>query len=96
MRRNSKTPCFLLISPYTLLPRRQAYHNGKVCDAYFDDCDGAAIRSTFNLKYSTYLKKLKIPHTMLITVGAKHSAKEIYEKDGIDLMKFHQKNFEKE
>lgn len=49
----------------------------------------------FNLKYSAYLKELKIHHSMLITEGAKHSSKEVYEKDGLKLMKFHQRNFSK-
>ncbi|MDA7880775.1 alpha/beta hydrolase-fold protein [Akkermansiaceae bacterium] len=47
----------------------------------------------FNLKFSTYLKELKIPHSMLITEGAKHSASEIYQNRGDELMKFHQQNF---
>mgnify|MGYP006081471969 CR=1 FL=1 len=47
----------------------------------------------FNLKFSDYLKELKLPHLMLITEGAPHSAKAIYEKRGPELMKFHQGNF---
>jgi len=47
----------------------------------------------FNLKFSEYLSELKIPHSKLIAEGAKHSAFEIYQKRGSELMKFHQKNF---
>jgi len=47
----------------------------------------------FNLKFSKFLQKLKIPHSKLIIEGAKHSASQIYEMRGLDLMKFHQKNF---
>ena len=47
----------------------------------------------FNLKFSKYLNELKVPHSMLITEGAPHSAKIIYEKRGGELMEFHQKNF---
>lgn len=46
-----------------------------------------------NLQYSDYLKSLKIPHEKLIVEGVDHSATRIYEKRGLDLMKFHQQSF---
>lgn len=47
----------------------------------------------FNLKFGKFLQELEIPHSKLIIEGAKHSASQIYEMRGLDLMKFHQKNF---
>ncbi len=49
----------------------------------------------YNLKFSKNLKKLGIPHSLLEVEGAKHSAHEIYEKKGLELMQFHQKAFAK-
>ena len=47
----------------------------------------------YNLKFMKYLEGLKIPYEKLIVPEAPHSAKIIYEKQGSDLMKFHDKNF---
>lgn len=47
-----------------------------------------------NLAYMEYLESLKIPFERLIVPDAPHSAKIIYEKNGLDLMKFHARNFE--
>ena len=47
----------------------------------------------FNLKFSKYLDGLKIPHDKLVVEGVAHSAKGIYEKRGLELMKFHADNF---
>lgn len=48
-----------------------------------------------NLEYAKFLKSLKIPFEMLIVEDAPHSAKIIYDKRGLEVMKFHQKNFER-
>ena len=47
-----------------------------------------------NLEYMTYLDSLKIPYEKLIVKDAPHSAKIIYEKNGLDLMTFHARNFQ--
>ncbi|MHC4878923.1 MAG: alpha/beta hydrolase [Planctomycetota bacterium] len=47
-----------------------------------------------NLEYMAFLDSLKIPYQKLIVEDAPHSAKVIYEKNGLDLMRFHAKNFE--
>ncbi|MCF6313800.1 MAG: esterase family protein [Verrucomicrobiales bacterium] len=47
----------------------------------------------FNLKFSKYLGELKVPHEKLIIEGVDHSAVRNYEKRGLELMQFHQKNF---
>ncbi len=49
----------------------------------------------YNLKYSEYLKSLGIAHKKLVAPGIAHSAKGIYELKGMELMKFHEKNFGK-
>lgn len=49
----------------------------------------------YNLKFSDYLDELKLKHEMLVVPEAPHSAKIIYEKNGNELMQFHQKNFAK-
>ena len=49
----------------------------------------------YNLKYLKYLDSLGIPSERLIVQDAPHSAKIIYEKDGLSLMKFHNINFGK-
>ena len=49
----------------------------------------------YNLKYLKYLDSLGIPSERLIVAEAPHSAKIIYEKKGLELMKFHERNFEK-
>ncbi len=46
-----------------------------------------------NLKFSAYLDELKVPHQMLVVEGVDHSAQRIYEKRGLELMRFHQRNF---
>jgi endo-1,4-beta-xylanase len=40
-----------------------------------------------------YLDKLGIPYEKLIVPDAPHSAKIIYEKKGLELMQFHDRNF---
>jgi endo-1,4-beta-xylanase len=47
----------------------------------------------YNLKYSAYLRKLGLDHQLLVVPDAPHSARIIYEKQGVELMKFHQRNF---
>ena len=47
----------------------------------------------FNLLYSDFLTSLGIPHEKLIIEGVEHSAQKSYEKNGMDVMKFHQKFF---
>jgi endo-1,4-beta-xylanase len=47
----------------------------------------------YNLKYMKYLDKLGISYEKLIVPEAPHSAKIIYEKKGLDLMQFHDRNF---
>ncbi len=46
-----------------------------------------------NLQYMEYLNSLKIPFEKLIVKDAPHSARIIYQKNGLDLMRFHAKNF---
>ncbi len=48
-----------------------------------------------NLEYSKYLDSLGLRHRKLVVEGAPHSAKIIYENKGIELMRFHQKNFQR-
>ncbi|MBI1310680.1 1,4-beta-xylanase [bacterium] len=48
-----------------------------------------------NLEYMAFLDSLKIPYQKLIVEGAPHSAKIIYEKKGLELMRFHARNFER-
>lgn len=47
----------------------------------------------FNLKFSDYLSELKVPHEKLIVEGVDHSSVRNYEKRGLELMQFHQRNF---
>jgi endo-1,4-beta-xylanase len=49
----------------------------------------------YNLKFMKYLDKLAIPYERLFVPNAPHSAKIIYEKKGLELMQFHERNFEK-
>ncbi len=42
-----------------------------------------------------FLDSLKIPYERLIVEDAPHSAKIIYDKKGLDLMRFHARNFER-
>ena len=46
-----------------------------------------------NLEYMEFLTSLKIPYERLIVEDAPHSASVIYEKRGLELMKFHAANF---
>lgn len=48
-----------------------------------------------NLEYMAFLDSLKIPYEKLIVEDAPHSAKIIYEKKGLDLLRFHARNFER-
>ncbi len=47
-----------------------------------------------NLEYMKFLRSLKIPFEQLIVPDVPHSAFKIYEKRGLDLIKFHAANFE--
>jgi enterochelin esterase-like enzyme len=47
----------------------------------------------YNLKFMKYLDKLGVPYEKLIVADAPHSAKIIYEKKGLELMQFHDRNF---
>ena len=49
----------------------------------------------FNLKYMKYLEELGIPYEKLVVPDAPHSAKIIYEKQGLKLMQYHHRNFRK-
>lgn len=49
----------------------------------------------YNLKYLKYLDSLGIPSEKLIVPGAPHSARLIYEKKGLDIMRFHERNFKR-
>ncbi|TWT64280.1 alpha/beta hydrolase [Rubinisphaera italica] len=46
-----------------------------------------------NLAYMEFLDSLKIPYSKVIVPEAPHSAKVIYEKRGMEIMKFHEKKF---
>jgi endo-1,4-beta-xylanase len=46
-----------------------------------------------NLEYMAFLESLGIPFERLIVPDVPHSAKLIYEKRGLDLMKFHADSF---
>lgn len=46
-----------------------------------------------NLDYMTFLDSLKIPYERLIVKGVPHSAVQIYERRGLEIMKFHAANF---
>ena len=46
-----------------------------------------------NLAYMKFLDSLKIPYQRLIVKDAPHSAVKIYEANGLDIMKFHARNF---
>ncbi len=48
-----------------------------------------------NLEYMAFLESLKIPFSRVIVAGAEHSAQQIYEKRGLDIMKFHADNFQR-
>lgn len=46
-----------------------------------------------NLAYMVFLDTLNIPYQRLIVDDAAHSATQIYEKRGLEIMRFHAKNF---
>ena len=46
-----------------------------------------------NLEYMKFLDSLRIPYERLIVPGAPHSAKIIYDKAALTIMKFHAENF---
>lgn len=48
---------------------------------------------TNNLEYMQFLTTLQIPFEQLIVQGVPHSAKQIYKKSGLKLMRFHARNF---
>lgn len=48
----------------------------------------------YNLKFMKYLDKLGIPYEKLVVQNAPHSAKIIYERKGLELIQFHERNFE--
>ena len=47
----------------------------------------------YNLKYMDYLTKLEIPYEKLILPDVPHSAKTFYQKKGLEIMYFHDRNF---
>lgn len=47
----------------------------------------------YNLKFMDYLEELNIPYGKLIVPGAAHSTTQIYDAKGLELMRFHDKNF---
>ena len=49
----------------------------------------------YNLQYLKYLDSLGIPSEKLIVPGAPHSARLIYEQKGLDIMRFHERNFKR-
>lgn len=49
-----------------------------------------------NLDWMDYLTSLKIPHEKKIVEGVPHSAQGVYDKIGLDVMKFHVENFKKQ
>jgi endo-1,4-beta-xylanase len=46
-----------------------------------------------NLEYMKFLDSLKIPYRRLVVEGVPHSAMQIYQRRGIEIMKFHAGNF---
>ncbi len=46
-----------------------------------------------NLEWTAFLKSLDIEHDLLIVPGVEHSGSKIYEKKGLEIMRFHQRNF---
>jgi endo-1,4-beta-xylanase len=46
-----------------------------------------------NLAYMEFLDSLNIPYQKLIVADAPHSALQIYEKEGLTIMKFHEASF---
>ena len=57
-------------------------------------CGDKGFNHETNLEYLKYLNnELKVEADRLIAPGIAHSANLIYEQHGIDIMKFHQRNF---
>ena len=48
-----------------------------------------------NLDWLAHLKSLKIPFEQRIIEGVPHSTQGVYEKAGLDIMKFHAETFKK-
>ncbi len=48
-----------------------------------------------NLKYMEFLDRQGINYTRLIVPEATHSAKEVYDGNGLDIVQFHQANFQR-
>ena len=46
-----------------------------------------------NLEWMDHLKSLQIRYERLIVPGAEHSAQQIYQKNGLQIMQFHARNF---
>ena len=46
-----------------------------------------------NLAWMAHLKSQGIEHQKIIVPDVGHSAMEIYQKRGLDIMRFHEKNF---
>ena len=46
-----------------------------------------------NLEWTAFLKSLGVEHRLLIVPGVDHSGTRIYEKQGLEIMKFHQAHF---
>ncbi|MCP4169197.1 MAG: 1,4-beta-xylanase, partial [Fuerstiella sp.] len=46
-----------------------------------------------NLAYMDFLDTLKIPYQKLVVKDAAHSAGQIYDKRGLEIMTFHARNF---
>jgi enterochelin esterase-like enzyme len=49
-----------------------------------------------NLEYMAFLKALNIPFEKVIVEGATHSAKEIYEARGLEILQFHGKQLKRD
>ena len=57
-------------------------------------CGDKGFNYETNLEFLNYLNnELKVPAERLIAPGIAHSASQIYEKHGVKLMQFHQRNF---
>ena len=48
-----------------------------------------------NLDWMGHLRSLKIPFEQRIIAGVPHSTQGVYEKTGLDIMKFHAESFKK-
>lgn len=47
-----------------------------------------------NLDYMGFLRELDIPYEHIVVPGVGHSATGIYEKKGLEIMRFHERNFQ--